>query len=400
MMTLSTMFGGYYKKLRRINENEDAGLPIIDLKDYTSEQQKRRFANALQAELNLLLPSIDLEYLLFYLANSNIKKAKVRAIIKELLESGEFPELEGLLERLDFNYSSDQQEGFLDYAKVSPMDAKSKPFSKAMENSLFAFNKQLDKDYFPTTEPIYSTGEFGQLSRKELLECYDAKNFFNLSNEQICALLQATASNYCLANNVSPCAVEFADLKTNDDMVNFGQYCPSQGKILLNKNFLDQLSLARETNNQAFIYQLLDTVIHESHHRTQFANMEMSNNPKQSLINNSLTHPQGGLSYEEYLSEPDEIDARDSALRFFRQAIDLCPESQADGLKRFYMHQKMREQKNGKAPVSSSVESFFPDVYNPSYAYNISNREQQLAEAQYSDLFKQLNGHRTPERTL
>jgi len=128
--------------------------------------------------------------------------------------------------------------------------------------------------------------------------------------------------------------------------------------------------------------------------------MEMSNNPKQSLINNSLTHPQGGLSYEEYLSEPDEIDARDSALRFFRQAIDLCPESQADGLKRFYMHQKMREQKNGKAPVSSSVESFFPDVYNPSYAYNISNREQQLAEAQYSDLFKQLNGHRTPERTL
>ena len=117
---------------------------------------------------------------------------------------------------------------------------------------------------------------------------------------------------------------------------------------------------------------MLSTVIHEAHHRVQFASL---NNPdkteKEKAIAKALLHPQSSMTYSQYLAEPDEIDARDSALKYIRECAN--EQKGSNSLAQFYNLAKERELASPKEAVSIDTQLLFPDVYSKNMMENGKN---------------------------
>ena len=166
----------------------------------------------------------------------------------------------------------------------------------------------------------YPTREFDGLSRAQLVDYFKADRFYALTSKQKSSLLQAVANDYLKEHGVEPCAVELEKLPMSQTSICFGQYSPNKGYISLNSKVLENLEALEEANNQYLPYQLLSTVIHEAHHRVQFASLDKQNkNEKEERIADALLHPQNSLTYSEYLAELDEIDARNASLQYIRE---------------------------------------------------------------------------------
>ena len=242
----------------------------------------------------------------------------------------------------------------------------------SQEYSLFAATRARDKQHFPTQEIVVNTSKFDNLSRKELVQHFSADKFYSLSSTQKHAFLQAVANEYLSSNGVEPCAVNLVDLPISENSICFGQYNPNTGSIDINRNMLANLESADESNNQYLPYQLLSTIIHEAKHRVQFSMLEDKNlDTKERVVVNSLLHPQNNMSYSAYLAEPDELDARNEALAYIRQAAST--QTGSNSLAQFYNLAKEAEMRNSKAPVSQDMKSLFPEIYEERYLSQASN---------------------------
>lgn len=233
--------------------------------------------------------------------------------------------------------------------------------NKFKEYSIFAFNKTLNKDYFPTKSQSIDTSNLDNLSRNELLSFFEPDKFYSLSQKQIAALLQATANDFLKSKGVSSCAVELQDLTLNNKNIVFGEYNPNKGSIAINKNLLSLADNLKDKKDEYLPFKILETVIHESEHRCQF--YMQGKEPvltKDKVIQDAIRNPSYN-SYSSYLSSPEELDSRNCALEYIRNAAN---ELDSDNLRTFYNLQKESEMQKPKKPVSKSIEDMFPDIYN------------------------------------
>ena len=85
------------------------------------------------------------------------------------------------------------------------------------------------------------------------------------------------------------------------------------------------------------------------------------------LLKASLIHLNASKSFADYLSEPDEIDARNAALAYIRECANNCEKpDEALALATFYNAEKERELSNGKKPVPDALTQSNRDVYSAS----------------------------------
>ena len=223
----------------------------------------------------------------------------------------------------------------------------------------FALNKTLNA--LPSlVETKKVAGKFEGLARKELVEYFNADEFYALNSNQQKQLYQAVVNEYCMAAGVPACEVKYEDLPLSEKAICYGEYDPNNRNIHLNKNVIELLQDAQK--NQYLPYKILATLIHEAKHACQFANIgkdELST--KDQYIKNSLITNQSGLTYAQYLAEPDELDARNAAQQYLRE---VCEATNNANLAAFYNMQAEQERHNFKEQISKDCEVYFPDIYN------------------------------------
>ena len=226
----------------------------------------------------------------------------------------------------------------------------------------FAFNKQKDSSYFPTLAQTIDTSEFDGLDRYELANLFSKENFYNLSQQQLQALLQATANNFLIENGTSSCAVLIEDLPVQDGAITFGEYDPNRGAIIMNKKIINLFQTAKSQNMQSYAYHMLSTLIHEATHRVQFANLSKTNLPlKDAVVVQALKDPEFRSSYAEYLSAPEELDARQSALEYIKDCGQALSNPAMLG---FYNVVLDHEKNNSKAEVNGQIKQLFSTIYS------------------------------------
>ncbi len=214
----------------------------------------------------------------------------------------------------------------------------------------------------PTVDPKVDTTEFSNYNRTQLVSLFDADNFYKLNKRQKHGLLQAIVNDYCREQGITPCDVRIINLPVSDKTICYGEYDPSKGVININKRVFDQLDNPDMANNNFLPYQLLSTTVHETRHRTQFnalTNQSMLTD-KEKLITKSIKHPIYS-GYNAYLSAPEELDARNSALEYLRQ---MCLATGDEELKAFYNSKKYAELHNGKLEIPDEIKQHFPEIYN------------------------------------
>ena len=223
----------------------------------------------------------------------------------------------------------------------------------------FALNKSLNKIPTNITKPK-SAGDFEGLSRSALVEYFDAKNFYSLGEKQQKQLYQAVVNEYCNSLGVQPCAVKFIELPFSEKTVCYGEYDPNKRVININSSVLDLLPDAN--GNQYLPYKILATLVHEAKHSHQFENVgKQSLSTKEQYIKNSLITNQSGLTFGQYLAEPDELDARNAAQEYFREMFEI---SKNQNLAAFYNLQAINENNNPKEKIPKDCERFFPEIYD------------------------------------
>ena len=215
-------------------------------------------------------------------------------------------------------------------------------------------------------------GNFENLSRKELVSFFSPDVFYKLNEKQVAQLLQATANEYALSNGAHPCEVKIAGLSAPNGGITLGEYNPSEQTIEINSNFLSRLQEFKDSKNAYAPYQLLSTLIHETQHHVQTTNLNKKDSqltPREKMACYALTEPNSN-NYGEYLISTDELDARDSALSYLRQAAAEADDKQANELVSVYAVSKREEESRPKPPVSAKIETAFDNIYG-----KISNLE-------------------------
>ncbi len=248
----------------------------------------------------------------------------------------------------------------------------------------YAINKALDPNYKPKEPKTIATGQFSASSREELIDMFDSKNFYKLSNKQKAQLFQSVVNDYCISNGVSPCSIRVEDLPVSDKSVCYGEYVPSDATIVLNKAVLESIGVAALTQNAFLPIQILSTLIHEAQHRVQF---EKADGPysstREMVVSENLKHPQVSLSHKEYLSEPDELDARGAALDYIFTASQMVNNPK---LKAYYNTKMLAEMRNGKVEIPEEMKKLFPDIYNS--MVNAKEGSMRTDQAEYLKVLK------------
>lgn len=247
------------------------------------------------------------------------------------------------------------------------------------ETRAFLYNRSLNKDYLPTVDPTpVDTSAFAHMSLNELQAMFLPSNFYKLNGQQVCQLSQAYVNAYCASLGVPSCRVNFNQLKSDDSAICFGMYYPNKGMIDINKKFILNLNFAKETGNPNFSLRLLSTLTHEAHHRYQFASLDNENKNARdkfvsyAIVNNKdkvwLANDSKVSTMAEYLSEPDEIDARDAALAAIYNLAtienDNITKTDRDTAKLFFNNGLKKEQQNVKQELKPEYKKLFNFVYS------------------------------------
>jgi len=307
---------------------------------------------------------------------SNIKghsKEEINKILKFLTErlhntnnQEDFEKLKKLIKMFYAELEDDQEKEEKPREQDEPdnLDPKDKDLDeqqlKAKDYGEYAEQKLYGQD--KTVKPQIDTSEFDGKSREELLEYFKPDVFYGLSALQQQALYQACVNEYLRSEGVDTCAVIFEDMKLDDQSIVFGQYRPNHGAIYLNRRLFENIAELGGALNPFFPLRLLQTAIHEARHRVQF--MRFGHNPttpSEREIQASMTHDQGRLSYAEYLSEADELDARNAALGYLREAAERTGNQD---IQAFYWTEWEREKALPKGPTSSTMMDACGDIYD------------------------------------
>ena len=223
--------------------------------------------------------------------------------------------------------------------------------------------------------------KFSSLSRKELVAYFAPEMFYSLSKQEVAQLLQAVANDYCKANGIGACPVDFAKLKTTEKSVVMGEYSPAGAKIEMNNRFLENWDEFRSSGNAFMPYQLLSTVIHEAQHHVQAQTLDKRDSElsqKERLVKKALIEPQSG-DFADYLTSPEELDARDCALGYLEECAKNADSTQAEQITRAYCVFKKREDEAGKNPLSPEKMAMFGAIYGDSpFARSIYRAQETL----------------------
>ena len=246
----------------------------------------------------------------------------------------------------------------------NPVVQKAKDYGEWAKQKFIEDNKPSKKR---PRERLANTREFNGFSRDQLIEYYSPSKFYSLSSEQRRALFQATVNEYLDSNGVERCPVTLKNMPINKKSVYYGLYRPQYQEISINSNLFDNIDQLDNENNAYFPYQILSTLIHEATHHVQFQNLEDgADDEKSQLIKSSMMNDQDNMSYDEYLTEADELDARDSALAYIKEAALNATQNRLN-LCVFYNLQKNDEMKNPKKAVSKEVKNMFPNIYDNTF---------------------------------
>ncbi len=252
--------------------------------------------------------------------------------------------------------------------------------SKAKRYGDFAFERAKNPKFKATTRPVIDTSSLleslskaksqngnSQLStRDQLVQMFEPDKFYRLSQRQKEILFQAVVNEYLQSQGVEPCAVKMSKLHMGNKTVTFGEYVPTEGVIKLNSRLFENIDDMANVNNPHFPYQILSTLIHEAQHRVQFMNIDKpAKNTAEKIMKESLFFPQSGKNFSDYLSEADELDARNASLKYFReQASNSQSQTTAKALTNFYNFEKQKEINNGKSAVSQELMNEYVDIFN------------------------------------
>lgn len=245
--------------------------------------------------------------------------------------------------------------------------------------------KEHNAEYTPEIPYTGNVGKFENLSRNQLVDYFKVDKFYMLNDHQKLQLLQAVANDYCKLNGVNSCAVTLEELPYSDKSICYGEYQPAQSKILLNKRIFDLLDDAKYCKNQYLPMKILSTVIHEAQHRVQFETLDKTDKTeREQLVSDSINKNKRYQSFNKYLVEPEELDARECALEYIKQC---ARETQDEILEKYYNTLVLEEQKNGKSNVPINIQHYFQHIYS---IYSIpSARSLTNSQKEFKGLLKQ-----------
>lgn len=226
----------------------------------------------------------------------------------------------------------------------------------------FDVYKSFNKDYTCPNVDTQDVGRFQELSQNELLNFFSPSKFYALSTTEKHNLFQAVVNDYCNLRGVKSCLVSLSDLPLSSTNVCFGEFVPTESTILLNSAVFDAIDDCKKTKNAFLPYQILLTLVHEAQHRVQFEKIdEPVTSQKQQLINKCLLEPQLNLSQKAYISSFDELDARNCALEYIKNAIDKTDNLT---LEKFYNTKLLDEQKQAKEYLTAQQKNMFDYIFN------------------------------------
>ena len=173
--------------------------------------------------------------------------------------------------------------------------------------------------------------------------------------------MQAVANDYCKTKGVNSCAIELADLPFSDNAICYGEYVPSQSKILINRQVFDMLEDFKYCKNQYLPMKVLSTVVHEAQHRVQFETLDKPNKSvREQLVSDSINQEKREISHNKYLIEPEELDARDATIEYIKE----CARNSDNPIFAKYLNTLiMNERKNRKSNAPDYIKQHFINIY-------------------------------------
>ena len=159
---------------------------------------------------------------------------------------------------------------------------------------------------------------FDCYSKDELISFFNAKTLSTLTQSEIAELCQSLSSAYAKEHNTAPALVQVAHYKDPAGKITYGTYYAGSNKIGINETLLKNLA---NGGNDYEAMKLLQAVLHESHHGVQFNNIGkmLASDSKETVVADLLAltenENQSNKTYQEYLWQVEEIDARFSALK-------------------------------------------------------------------------------------
>lgn len=375
----------YLNKLRKFPENQ----PFVATQEMKIESLRKEVS--LFEGINLEKGEVDFEKL----ANLSFKDKEklLELLIKlfKLTKNKAYEQVADFLKRSLEDDATDEKPEEPEQESKDEKDEKPDDFERAVIKQKaknygdYAYEKAKNSSFTATKAPTIDTSPLQGLSRAQLVEMFDPKIFYSLSDKQREVLFQAVVNDYLAEHGVSPCAVQLGNLPIGNGKVCFGQYAPTAGKIEINKRLFSNMDELSNVSNAYLPYQILSTLIHEAHHRVQFMNIDNApTSEADRLVKKSLIEPQSGKSFRSYLAEPDEVDARNASLAYLRECV-LSPDKlkNATDLAKFYNDTKAQEMKNGKLPVPRELMEANPEIYGtekfedlPYSAVNDSSRKE------------------------
>ena len=225
----------------------------------------------------------------------------------------------------------------------------------------YFINKDYNLEYQLSQPYTGNVGEFKDQSRLQLVQQFKADKFYQLNSQQKMQLFQAVVNDYCKASGVSSCAIELADLPISDKTVCYGEFLPAQSKILINKEIFELIDDAKYCKNQYLPMQLLSTIIHEAQHRVQFETLENPNkSEREKIVAQSIQSAKKFSSYNKYLVEPEELDAREKSIEYIKE----CARELDDiTLQKYCNTLILKEHQNCKSATSPEIQQHFYNIY-------------------------------------
>lgn len=261
----------------------------------------------------------------------------------------------------------------------------------------FIYNKSLNAQYLPTKPAKASKYGFDDLSLEELQALFIPSNFYKLTEAQIKDLSQALVTAYCKSHNVQSCRVDFKTIPAPSNQVVYGMYQVNDGCIEINQRFAIGIKSAKNAKNPVFPLQLMTTLIHEAQHRVQFASLDnQATNAREELVKQAILHPDckdylkskfsNSTSFASYMSEPDEVDARDSSLQFVESMLSnqhLTNEEDYNKIAAYYNNMCETEQSAEKLAYKDNFKQLFPQIYSPK-TYPVNNKKSTMLEIDHA----------------
>ena len=383
MISYSTALRNFAKAFKE----KDRGIAQSVYKDQVVKSAAfTRIINTLKQQMAFMflpqnIPNLKISNLNFLFFAQLVTKGELVDLLNQMLGFGNISSedksaikailamIEKAEEEFHFNSQTRRGSGQL-YEKVVPvLEDKYKNETNRRFLNLLDFSLKTagtNQHYIEPRKFNNDVGEFGSLSRKELVSMFSPSVFYNLNEQQIMQLLQATANEYAASNGAFACQVKMAGLSAPNGGVALGEYNPSEQTIEINSSFISRLKDFKDAGNAYAPYQLLSTLIHETQHHVQTTNLNKKDSQlssREKLACYALSEPNSN-NYGEYLISPDELDARDCALGYLRHAIEEADDKQATELASAYAVSKREEESRPKPKVGANIEGTFGEIYS------------------------------------